>query len=55
MIRDESLRTILGSVRRDALSVYSVVRNEMFFLPAFLDHYRGLGCATVLIRRRPLD
>lgn len=25
------------------LTVLSIVKNEIFFLPAFLDHYRGLG------------
>lgn len=48
MIRDGSLRIVLGSVRKDALSVYSVVRSEMFFLPAFLDHYRDLGVQQFL-------
>ena len=32
-----------GRVQSDILSVYSVVRNEMFFLPSFLEHYRGIG------------
>ena len=48
MIRDESLHIISGSAHRDALSVFTVVRNEMFFLPAFLDHYRTLGVEQFL-------
>jgi len=32
-----------GRERDAGLNLYSVVRNEMFFLPAFLAHYRKLG------------
>ena len=27
----------------DALTLTSVIRNEMYYLPSFLDHYRKLG------------
>lgn len=32
-----------GRVQGDVLSVYAVVRNEMFFLPSFFEHYRNMG------------
>jgi hypothetical protein len=48
MIRDHTLQIVLGFVRREAVSVYSVIHNEMFFLPAFLDHYRSLGAQQFL-------
>ena len=48
MIWDKSLRIVAGSFQLDALSAYSVIHNEMFFLPAFLDHYRALGVKQFL-------
>jgi len=45
----ESLFISAGEVRSGARTVYSVMRNEMFLLPAFLDHYRSLGVEQFLI------
>ena len=36
-------KIIHGSISPNKLSAYCVVYNEMFYLPAFLDHYRSLG------------
>jgi hypothetical protein len=36
-------------VRDDALTIYSVMRNERYLLPAFLAHYRALGAEQFLI------
>lgn len=42
--------TIRGGVlRSSAASLYSIVYNEMFFLPAFFDYYRRLGVQQFLI------
>lgn len=48
MIWDKSLRIVAGNVQPNPLSAYCVVHNEMFFLPAFLDHYRALGVEQFL-------
>jgi len=45
---DESLSIIKGNVDPEGTAVYSVVRNEMYFLPAFLEHYRQLGVQQFL-------
>lgn len=45
---DKSLRIVAGSFQLNALSVYCVIHNEMFFLPGFLDHYRSLGVKQFL-------
>lgn len=47
-VRDPSLRALSGSVQREALTAYCVVHNEIFFLPAFLNHYRRLGVEQFL-------
>ena len=40
----------------DAFTVCALVRNEMYFLPAFLDHYRTLGAGRfVLLNDRSTD
>lgn len=36
-------------VRNGPLSLFAVMRNEMYFLPAFLAHYRGLGIEQFVI------
>jgi Glycosyl transferase family 2 len=40
-------RQVFNEIKRAKLSssvpVIAIVKNEIFFLPAFLDHYRGLG------------
>lgn len=36
-------------VRNVPMTLFSVMRNEMFFLPAFLEHYRRLGIAQFVI------
>lgn len=38
-----------GEVRRDRVTLYSVMRNERFFLEAFFDHYRRIGVEQFLI------
>ena len=38
-----------ASAPRDGLPLCAVVRNEMYFLPAFLAHYRGLGVGHFLM------
>ena len=40
---DKAFEIVSGQPRRNDTSVFAVVRDEMYFLPAFLDHYRGLG------------
>lgn len=35
--------------RNVPLTLFAVMRNEMYFLPAFLDHYRALGVAQFVI------
>jgi hypothetical protein len=37
------LREVKKADIASTLMVFSIVRDELFFLPAFLDHYRGLG------------
>jgi len=44
-----SLTIASGRVRSGALTVYSIMRNERYLLPAFLAHYRGLGAEQFLI------
>ena len=36
-------------VRNGPLTLFAVMRNEMYFLPAFLAHYRGLGIEQFVI------
>jgi hypothetical protein len=38
-----------GSVRPGKITLYSIMRNERFFLDAFFDHYRALGVEQFLI------
>jgi len=38
-----------GRFRDAEVNLYAIVRDEMFFLDAFLDHYRGLGVDQFLI------
>lgn len=40
---DKAFEIISGQPRRNDTSVFAVVRDEMYFLPAFLRHYRKLG------------
>ncbi len=44
-----SLEIVSGAVRPDALTLYAVMRDEAFFLPAFLDHYRAIGVEQFVI------
>ena len=44
-----SIEVISGSIRKDALSVCAIVRDEMYFLPSFLEHHRKLGAEQFLI------
>lgn len=39
----DSIYVVHGEIRVGLLTLYSVIKNEIFFLPAFLKHYRGLG------------
>jgi hypothetical protein len=43
------VRPVSGTVRSDRLTLFAVFRDEMFFCPAFFDHYRGLGVEQFLI------
>jgi hypothetical protein len=45
----DSLSIAHGEVRDVEISVYSIMRNESFFLQAFLDHYRSMGVQQFLI------
>jgi len=38
-----------GSARPGKITLYSIMRNERFFLDAFFDHYRALGVEQFLI------
>lgn len=38
-----------GKLRDDATSVYSVVRDEMYFMPSFFEHYRNIGIKQFVI------
>ncbi len=44
-----SLEIVSGTVREGALSLYAVMRDEAFFLPAFLSHYRSIGVEQFVI------
>lgn len=44
-----SISVVAGRVRSGALTVYSIMRNETYFLPAFLHHYRSLGAEQFII------
>ncbi|MDX2309195.1 MAG: glycosyltransferase family 2 protein [Hyphomicrobium sp.] len=55
-IRDISWRELMdrievvhGVVDPDRATVYAIVHNEMFFLPALLEHYRTIGATQFLI------
>ena len=45
----ESFSIAHGEVRDVEISLYSIIRNELFFLQAFLDHYRSIGVQQFLI------
>jgi len=45
----DSLSPVAHAPDSDALTVFGIVHNEMFFLPAFLNHYRRLGAQQFLI------
>ena len=47
-LRDR-LHVVHGRVDPSPPTVYSIMRNERFFLEAFLDHYRRLGAGQFLI------
>jgi len=40
---DDTLYVVKDRLNKDGVVVYAIVRDAMFFLPAFLDHYRKLG------------
>ena len=44
-----SLRELGGSFNESALGLFSVMRDEMWFLPAFLGHYRRIGVQQFVI------
>ena len=44
-----SLSVVSGRIRPEAMTVYALMRNERFLLPAFLHHYRSLGAEQFLI------
>lgn len=39
----DQLAVISGSPKANAVALYAIMRNEIFFLPAFLSHYRSIG------------
>jgi hypothetical protein len=41
--RLDDLRIMSGSHLKDGFTLCAILRNEMYFLPAFLGHYRSLG------------
>ena len=45
----KSLREIGGNFDPDVLGLFSIMRDEMWFLPAFLDYYRGIGVRQFVI------
>ena len=47
-LRDQ-IRIEHGEVRPGRVTVYSIMRNERFFLDAFFNHYRALGVGQFLI------
>jgi len=40
---NKAFKIMSGEFIRNDTSVFSIIRNEMYFVPAFLDHYRNLG------------
>jgi hypothetical protein len=45
----ESLSIVHGNLHDAGTNLFTVVRNEIFFLPAFFDHYRRLGVEQFVI------
>lgn len=45
----QSLELASGQFDCNKLSLYTIVRDEMYFLPAFLDHYRSIGIEQFII------
>lgn len=45
----EWIKPIHGKISKAPVSLFSIMRNEMYFLPAFLDHYRKLGVDQFLV------
>ena len=46
----DDLRVVSGGhLSDDAVTVFVILRNEMYFLPAFLDHYRRIGAERFVI------
>jgi hypothetical protein len=45
----DSLSIRHGHIRDVKVSLYAVVRDEMFFMPAFFDHYRRLGVQQFIV------
>ena len=45
----EALEVVSGTPGGDGLAVFAVIRDEMFFLPAFLEHHRRLGVRQFLV------
>lgn len=44
-----SIKVRSGAIRQGRLTLYGIMRDEMFFLPAFLSHHRELGVEQFLI------
>ena len=42
-------KLVSGARRDDAITVCSIVKDELFHLPAFFDHYRKLGAEQFII------
>jgi hypothetical protein len=43
------IRVASGGLRAERTSLFSVFRDEMFFAPAFFDHYRAIGVEQFLV------
>lgn len=44
-----TLKVESGDINPDAITVYSMVRNEIYYLPSFLKHYRSLGAEQFIL------
>lgn len=44
----QTLSVKRGNIKQDAVTLYSMIRDEIYYLPSFLDHYRSLGVEQFL-------
>ena len=43
------IRTVTGSINSDGVILFSIVKNEKFFIESFLNHYRSIGVSQFVI------